>query len=82
MKKEKVIQAILSDVELYSSHFNVSDLWEKITSIAKKVGANAVYAMLLLYYMSMDENVPTIEKAKIYGVLGYVILPITWFRTS
>ena len=34
-----------------------------------------VYAVLLLYYVLRNPNVSTADKSKIYGALGYFILP-------
>lgn len=44
--------------------------------MAQKAGVKVVYAVLLLYYVAIDENVSAGDKAKIYGALGYFILPI------
>ena len=51
-------------------------MWNKIKNVAQKAGVKVVYAVLLLYYISTDENVSAGDKAKIYGALGYFILPI------
>ena len=69
-KKKKII-----DFDAYRSYFNDSQLWEKIKKVAKKAGIKVVYATLVLYYMSRDPSISTKEKLKIYGALGYFILP-------
>ena len=35
-----------------------------------------VYGVLLLYYVAIDPNTSTADKAKIYGAIGYFILPV------
>lgn len=66
----------LNDYSSYSSYFSTSELWNKIKDVAQKAGVKTVYAVLLLYYVATDENVSASDKAKIYGALGYFILPI------
>ena len=38
-------------------------------------GIKVVYAALVLYYLSRSNEVPMSAKLKIYGALGYFILP-------
>ena len=64
------------NVEKYSSYYSESDLWSKIKSVAKKAGVKVIYAALLLYYVLDSPDVSKADKAKIYGALGYFILPI------
>lgn len=65
-----------TNIEKYSSHFKESDLWHKIKSVAKQAGAKVIYAALLLYYVLQSPNVSMADKVKIYGALGYFILPL------
>lgn len=64
------------NVEQYASHYSESDLWSKVKDVAKKAGAKVIFVVLLLYYVLQSPNVSTADKAKIYGALGYFILPI------
>lgn len=64
------------DIERYRSRYNESDLWSKIKSVAKKAGVKVIYAALLLYYVLQSPDVSIADKAKIYGALGYFILPL------
>jgi|GEM_PF-275128 len=64
------------NLDEYARFFNDSALWTKIKRVARKAGIKAVYYALLLYYVSTDPAVPRTEKLKIYGALGYFILPI------
>ena len=68
--KNKII-----DVDVYRNYFNDHRLWDKIKRVAKKAGIKVVYATLVLYYLSRDESITSKEKLKIYGALGYFILP-------
>lgn len=51
-------------------------MWDKISKVAKKAGAKTIYGVLLLYYASIDSNISLSDKVKIYGTLGYFILPL------
>ena len=64
------------NIEKYSKRYNEQDLLTKITRAAKKAGIKVVYLALLLYYVLKSPNVKTADKGKIWGSLGYFILPI------
>ena len=66
----------LSDYIAYQKYFNPTEMWEKIANVAKKAGVKVVYGVLLLYYVAIDPNTSTADKAKIYGAIGYFILPV------
>lgn len=66
----------LSDYLAYQQYFNPNAMWEKIADVAKKAGVKVVYGVLLLYYVAIDPNTSTADKAKIYGAIGYFILPL------
>ncbi len=70
MEKEKLI-----DYDKYRRFFDENKLWNKLKKVARKAGVKVVYSALILYYMTRSDKVPTIEKVKIYGTLGYFILP-------
>lgn len=72
MKPVKLPKSFLS----YGSYFDVRKLKEKLARTAKKAGVKVTYAVLLLYYVATDRNTPLADKAKIYGALGYFILPL------
>ena len=65
-----------SDYLAYQQYFNPNAMWEKIADVAKKAGVKVVYGVLLLYYVATDPNTSTADKAKIYGAIGYFILPV------
>lgn len=66
----------LSDYLAYQQYFNPTKMWDKIAEVAKKAGVKVVYGVLLLYYVAVDPNTSTADKAKIYGAIGYFILPL------
>jgi len=65
-----------NDMNKYQSEYSDKKFWNKVASVAKKAGIKVIYAALLLYYVLEDPKVSTFDKAKIYGALGYFILPI------
>ncbi|WP_303633569.1 YkvA family protein [uncultured Muribaculum sp.] len=66
----------LNDYLSYRQYFNPADMWDKIAGVAKKAGAKVIYGVLLLYYTATDPATPAADKAKIYGAIGYFILPL------
>ena len=72
MSSSKVPQ----NIESYQSNYSESGLWKKVKSVAKKAGVKTIYMVLLLHYVLKSPDVPLGDKAKIYGALGYFILPI------
>jgi uncharacterized membrane protein YkvA (DUF1232 family) len=72
MSNSKVPQ----NIESYQSNYTESGLWKKVKSVAKKAGIKTIYMVLLLHYVLKSPDVSLEDKAKIYGALGYFILPI------
>lgn len=72
MSNNKVPQ----NIEYYQSEYSESGLWKKVKTVAKKAGIKTIYMVLLLHYVLKSPNVSIEDKAKIYGALGYFILPI------
>ena len=72
MSNNKVPQ----NIESYQSEYSESGLWKKVKTVAKKAGIKTIYMVLLLHYVLNSPNVSIEDKAKIYGALGYFILPI------
>lgn len=65
-----------SDIEQYQEHYSESGLFAKIGKVCKKAGIKAIYYVLLLYYILIDENTSWEHKGIIIGALGYFILPV------
>ena len=63
------------NIEKYQENYSESGLQRKLTKVARWVGAKVIYAVLLLYYVLRSPNVSVADKSKIYGALGYFILP-------
>ncbi len=63
------------NIEQYKEHYSEEGLFGKIGKVCKKAGIKAIYYVLLLYYVLIDENTPWKHKGIIIGALGYFILP-------
>lgn len=59
----------------YIKEFTPARLWRHIERNARKAGRKLVYVALMLYYIAMDPKTPKKDKAVIFGVLGYFIMP-------
>lgn len=64
------------DIERYQEHYSEKRLGDKLAKVARKAGAKLVYPVLLLYYVLRSPAVTKADKTKIYGALGYFILPV------
>lgn len=64
-----------NDIEKYQENYSENKLLSKLSSVAKWAGAKVIYAVLLLYYVLRSPDISTADKSKIYGALGYFILP-------
>jgi len=64
------------NIEKYQRRYNEQDFIAKITKAARKAGIKVVYLALILYYVLNSPKVKTADKGKIWGALGYFILPI------
>ena len=65
-----------ADLSKYEKDFSFDSLMSKIKESAKKAGLKAIYMALLLYYCLDSPTISTVDKAIIYGALGYFICPI------
>ena len=64
------------NIEKYQKHYSDEGLTAKIGKAAKKAGIKVIYLALLLYYVLKSPDVSKGDKGKIWGALGYFILPI------
>nr|WP_279401273.1 YkvA family protein [Piscibacillus salipiscarius] len=64
------------NIQQHQEHYSEDKLWNKVRRVAKKAGASAIYAVLLLYYTLQKPEIPKKVKATILGALGYFILPV------
>lgn len=63
------------DIEKYEEHYSEAKFGAKLPRVARKAGSKLVYCTMLLYYVLKSPMVPRADKTKIYGALGYFILP-------
>lgn len=63
------------NIEKYESSYSESKLQRKLGSVVRWAGAKLVYVVLLLYYVLRSSEVSIADKSKIFGALGYFILP-------
>ena len=68
-------QIVQPELTTYQSEYTERGFWGKLGRTARKAGRKLVKVLLVLYYVARDPAVPLREKAKIYGALGYFILP-------
>ncbi len=64
------------DIEKYEKHYSEKKFGAKLPKVARKAGSKLVYAILLLYYVLQSPGVSKADKTKIYGALGYFLLPL------
>ena len=64
------------DIEKYQTHYDESKLGSKLRRVARRAGSKLVYCVLLLYYVLRSKTVSRADKTKIYGALGYFLLPL------
>ncbi len=63
------------ELESSGKHYSDNKFWDKVKKYAKKAGTQAIYTVLLLYYVLQKDTVPMKNKGIIIGALGYFILP-------
>ncbi len=63
-------------LENFRSEYSEQGLRDKLMRIARKAGAKVVYAVLVAYYAVQSDALSFSDKAKLYGALGYFILPV------
>lgn len=64
------------NIEKYQGHYNEKGFLKKLPKAARKAGSKLVYCALLLYYVLKNPSVSKGDKGKIYGALGYFLLPL------
>ncbi len=67
------------DIEKYQEHYDEKKFGIKLPKVARKAGSKLVYAVLLLYYVLRSPMVSKSDKTKIYGALGYFLIPLDIF---
>lgn len=64
------------DTAAYADHYSEEKLRHKLGRNFKKIGIQAAYKALQLYYVTKNPKCPAKIKAGIYGALGYFIAPV------
>lgn len=60
----------------------MSLIWDNIGKYARKVGKLAARPVLLMYYVLKSPDVPSSDKAVIYGAMAYIALPVNIIPNS
>ena len=63
-------------IESFGSEYSEQGLKEKLAKIARKAGIKMAYAVLVAFYAVQSDTLSFKEKARLYGALGYFILPV------
>ena len=75
MEKNKT-KVTKDDLVKYQNEYSDEKFWDKAKKFAVKLGGNATYYALVLYYVLQSPDVTVSNKALILGALGYFILPL------
>ena len=63
------------NIERYGVNYSENGLLHKLSRAVHWANAKIIFAALLLYYVLRNDAVTMADKSKIYGALGYFILP-------
>lgn len=63
-------------IENFKAEYSEEGLKEKLSKIVRKAGIKVVYAVLVAYYAVQSDAMSLKDKARLYGALGYFILPV------
>lgn len=66
----------LSNLSRFKDCYSSWRLIDKIKRFGSKAGRKVVYAVLILYYASLDKSVPAKDRLMILAALGYFITPV------
>lgn len=70
------LNAFTSNLQKYADLYNPNELFDKIKKVACKAGVNIIYVVLLLYYSTLDKELPVKDRLMVIAALGYFILPL------
>lgn len=70
------IKYFTGNLSKFASYYSPSSLFDKIKKVAKKAGLKTIYVVLILYYASLDKELPVKDRLMVIAALGYFILPI------
>lgn len=72
---QKVSQYVADNIDKFQQWYSDSQLDEKLTAVAKKVGATLIYPVLLLYSLLKSTDTKAGDKCFIIASLAYFIMP-------
>ena len=70
------IKVFKQNLSKYADYYTPNALFEKIKTVARKAGVKVVYVVLLLYYSTLDKELPIKDRLMVLAALGYFILPV------
>lgn len=70
------IKSFTGNLQKYADNYNPGALFEKIKDVARKAGVKLIYIVLLLYYSTLDKELPMKDRLMVLSALGYFILPV------
>ena len=56
------ISKFTSNLSTYADYYSPTKLFSKIKNVAKKAGANVIFAVLVLYYATFDKDLPVKDR--------------------
>ena len=76
MERDKIEEEVKNKVNIsdYEQHYSETKFMDKIKNYAKKAGLKGVYLGLILYYAL--PKLSLLDRAIVYGALGYFISPL------
>lgn len=60
----------------YARYYTPSSLFGKLKKVGRKAGVKLVYVVLLLYYSTLDKELPVKDRLMVIAALGYFIMPV------
>ncbi|MDE6006479.1 MAG: DUF1232 domain-containing protein [Muribaculaceae bacterium] len=70
------IKSSKGNLQKYANYYNPPVLFQKIKNVARKAGVKLIYVVLLLYYSTLDKELPLKDRLMVLAALGYFILPV------
>ena len=70
------ISKFKDNISKYADCYNPGALFDKIKQVAVKAGVKLVYIVLILYYATLDKELPVKDRLMVLAALGYFILPV------
>lgn len=70
------IKFFTNNLTRYAASYNPAALFDKIRKVAKKAGVKLVYIVLVLYYATLDKELPIKDRLMVLAALGYFIFPL------